>query len=99
MEGNLDFLPVASMNVEENSPWIGEGGKKGNTREKRKKNKLIKKKEISLNLVFGVDLQINEAMDTTEVILVGRAKGKKYSANYIKEWTTNTWKEALDQSF
>ena len=50
---------------------------------KRKKWKCIRKNVEKLNLFLGVDIQIGKAMEASKLIIVGRAKGKHYSANYI----------------
>lgn len=59
---------------------------KRKTGEKRKKQKFIKKKEFEANLVLGMDVQIEEAIEVAECTLVGRARGKKYSAQFIQNW-------------
>ena len=65
----------------------------------RKKAKLVRRKEKIPNLVLGINILIDEAIETTELTLVGRARGKKISVAYLTEWTAKAWKEAPDQGF
>ena len=51
-----------------------EGGRSGVPGNKRKKAKLIRKKEESPCCVFGVDILIDEVMEAAETILVGRVR-------------------------
>ena len=62
---------------------------------KRKKGKLIRRKEERQNLILGVDIQMDEAMEASELILLGRTKGWQYSTNYITEWIQKSWCEGL----
>ena len=62
-----------------------EGGRSGFTRTKRKKNKLIRRKDEHPCCVLGVDIHIDEVMEATETVLVGRVRGRKFSENYITE--------------
>ena len=64
---------------------------KGN---KRKKGKMIKESSECPNLIFGVDLQFNSVMAASELILVGRARDKVFSADYIFDWIQRSWVEA-----
>lgn len=82
--------------MEETTLGRGEGGRYQCTGGKRKKNKLIKKIEEVSNLVLGVYLQIDKDMEAFELTLAGREKWKKYTANYIQEWTTNNWQDVSD---
>lgn len=61
--------------------------------EKRKKQKLIKEK-TEANLALGVDVQIEEAMEVAESTLVGRARGKNFSAQFIQNWADQQWQAA-----
>lgn len=71
-----------------------EGGGSGSPGSKQKKNKAIRKKEEWPCCVLGVDISIDEVMEATKTILVGRVKGRNFSANYISKWTNTEWKEA-----
>ena len=71
-----------------------EGGRSGVVGKNRNKTKLIRKKEESPCYVFGVDILIDEVMEATETIIIGRVRGRKYSVNYIKDWTTSVWVDA-----
>ena len=64
---------------------------------KRKKNNPIRKKEDHPSCVLGVDIRIDEAMEASETILVGRVRGRKFSADYIMDWVHSEWKEAPGQ--
>lgn len=55
------------------------------TGEKRKKQKVIKQNSEA-NLVLGVDVQIEEAMEVAEHTVVGRARGKNFSTQFIQNW-------------
>ena len=45
-------------------------------------------------MVFGVDLHFDSVMAASELILVGRAGGKLFSADYIMEWIQVSWSTA-----
>lgn len=66
--------------------------------EKRKKQKLIKKM-TEANLVLGVEVQIEEALEAAERTLVGRAGGKNFSAQFIQNWADHQWQAAPGNSF
>lgn len=66
----------------------------GQAKSKRKKGKTIKESSECPNLVFGVDLHFESVVETSELILVGRARGKFFSANNIMEWIQNIWSTA-----
>lgn len=99
VEGQLELLSIEGINVKETRIEVGEGGRNETKRDKRKIGKMIKQKEVSPNLVLGVDIQIDGAMEVIEVTLVRRAKGKNYSSNYIIEWASKVWKEAPEPQF
>ena len=44
--------------------------------------------------VFSVDIHIDKVMEATKTILVSRVRGRKFSANYIFEWSASEWTEA-----
>lgn len=67
--------------------------------EKRKKLKPIKKKDIEANLVLGMDVQVDEALEVAKCTLVGRAKGKKHSSQFIKIWGEQKWQTDLVKNF
>lgn len=46
------------------------------SRSKRKKGKVIQKKLERPNLILGVDIQMNEVMEDSKLILVGQVKGR-----------------------
>jgi len=64
---------------------------------KRKKSKLLRKKEERPSCVFGVDIHIDRALEASETLLVGRVRGRKFSVDYIKDWAQSEWKEAPGQ--
>ena len=78
-----DALPVEELE--------GGEGQKGAVGEKRKKQNPIKKKVVRPNCVLGVDIGVDEVMEASETILVGRDCGRKYSAAYIWEWVHSEW--------
>ena len=65
----------------------------------QKKARVVRKKDQVPNLVLGIDLSIDEAVDTTELTLVGKEKGKKVTAPFLKDWAEKTWKEGPDLRF
>lgn len=67
--------------------------------EKRKKSKPIKKKDIEDNLVLGMDVQVEEAIEVAECTLVGRARGKKHTTQFIKKWGEQVWQTDLVKEF
>lgn len=71
----------------------------GQARSKRKKDKTIKESSECSNLVFGVYLHFDSMMVASELILVGRARGKFFSANYIMEWIQNNWTTSPNMDF
>ena len=66
-----------------------EGGGSGSAGLKRKNNEAIRWKDECPCCVLGVDICIDEVMEATETILVSRAHGRKFSANYVTEWTSS----------
>lgn len=55
----------------------------GHTGTKHKEGKVIMESLECSNLVFGVNIHINSVMAVSESILVGRARGKFFTAEYI----------------
>ena len=58
---------------------------------KRKKQGPIRKKEPQPCCTLGVDIRVEEAMAATETRLVGRVRGRKFTADYIREWVQSEW--------
>lgn len=56
---------------------------------KRKKGRCIKNKVEFPDIFLGVNIQIDKEMEASDLILVGKARGRHYSANYITEWISN----------
>ena len=46
-------------------------------------------------MVLGVDIPMDEALETLELILVRRVKGRQYSSNYMVELTHKSWSGGL----
>lgn len=44
--------------------------------------------------LLGVDISIEKAMEASDTMLVGRVRGRKYSADYITDWAQSAWKES-----
>lgn len=59
-----------------------------------RRTNLSKKKEERPSYVFGVDIHIDQAMEASETLLVGRVRGRKFLVDYIKVWAQLEWKEA-----
>lgn len=59
----------------------------------------MRRKDQVPTLVLGLDLSIDEEMDTTKLTLVGKEKGKKVKTPYLKDWAEATWKEGPDLRF
>ena len=76
------------------NPVVEEEGVKKVVGAKQKKAKSIKSKEDRLKCLLGVDISIENVMDLTEIMIVGRVRGRKYSAEYIADWAQTMWKES-----
>jgi len=98
-EGYSAPLQTVAINAKDKSLGFGEGGQHRKKGKKQKKNNLIRKKEIIANLVLGVNLHIDEAMEVAKLTLIGKAKEKKYSTNYIQEWAVKCWQKAQDKTY
>ena len=46
-------------------------------------------------MVLGVEIPLDEALETSELIPVGHAKGRQYSSNYIAKWIHKSWSGGL----
>ena len=53
---------------------------------KRKSQRPIGSQAIEGNLVLGMEVSIEESLAVTECTLVGRARGKKYSSEFLQVW-------------
>ena len=43
---------------------------------------------------MGVDIGIHKVMELTEIMIVGRVRGRKYLAEYITDWAQSMWKDS-----
>lgn len=75
-ERSARILHAVTTNVETTTQLREEGIRQRQAREKRKKPKIIKRKESIANLVLRMDVKIDEAMEVMDLTLVGRARGK-----------------------
>lgn len=53
---------------------------------KRKSQRPIGSQELEGNLVLGMEVSIEEALAVAECTLVGRARGKKFSSEFLQVW-------------
>lgn len=97
-KAEYDQLEEADKNAT-NAQAREETFEKGKIGEKRKKQKPIKKKKFEANLVLGMDVQIEDALEVAECTLVGRARRKSYSGQFIKQWAEQQWKTTPVKSF
>lgn len=67
--------------------------------EKRKKQRPICSQDLEGNLVLGMDVTIEEALEVAECTLVGRARGKKFTSGFIKAWGEQNWPSDLIKGF
>lgn len=56
------------------------------TGEKRKPQRLIGYQEIEGNIILGMEVSIEESIEVVDCALVGRARGKKFSLDFLKKW-------------
>jgi len=67
-------------------------------RVKRKKQKVVKQAPEA-NLILRVDVQIEEAMEVAESTVVGRARGKFFSVQFIHKSVEQQWKKNVGDAF
>lgn len=48
---------------------------------------------------MGMDVQIEEVLEVAKCTLVGRARGKKFSSDYIQSWGKQNWQTNLIREF
>lgn len=89
------------LEEEKNHVWesesflgIAENGR--NIGSKRKKGKVIKKKYECPNLILGVNILTEKAVEASYLILVGRVRGKYFYEKYITGWIYKSWCGAPD---
>lgn len=56
------------------------------TGEKRKTQRPIGAVEIERNIVLGMEVAIEETLEVADCTLVGRARGKKFSSEFLRGW-------------
>lgn len=56
------------------------------TGEKCKSQRPIGAMEIERNIVLGMEVAIEETLEVVDCTLVGRARGKKFSSEFLREW-------------
>lgn len=88
----LEKVVPKAQDREEDSEQEKTGGK-------RKKSKPLKKKKIEGNLVLGMDVQVEDALEVVECTLVGRARGKSLSGKSLRYWAEQQWKAAPVKNF
>jgi len=59
---------------------------------KRKPQRPIGALEVVDNLVLGMEVSMVEALTVAECTLVGRARGKKYTSEFLQEWGEKCFK-------
>lgn len=77
---------------------IREGIQGENPRVKGKKQKVVKQAPEA-NLILRVDVRIEEAIEVAESTVVGRARGKVFSIQFIQNWAEQQWQKNLGEAF
>lgn len=55
--------------------------------------------DVRIDVVLGVDVRIDEAIEAAESTLVGRALGKNFPAQFIQNWADQQWQGGPGNSF
>lgn len=69
------------------------------TGDKRKKQRVYKKKRIEGNLLLGMDVKVEDALEVANFMLVGRVRGRFISGKFLCEWVESQWKNTPANSF
>jgi len=61
-----------------------------------KKKRCVKPKTRDIFIDWEEDFQWQDTMDMAVTVLVGRVRGRNYSAARLKQWVTEIWGHHLD---
>lgn len=67
----------------------------GHRTDKPKKGRCLRAVDTDINLTFGEDVPMADALDTVRKVFVGRVRGRNYTMEHLRQWTMEIWGSLL----